>query len=79
MPRPFHPTSRAEAVAAPLSDVRLAASEDRAYLAGLAQIVADLIAPPAATVTKPAADRVRRDWQQAQQAATREHSIHVRD
>ncbi|MCC7280454.1 MAG: hypothetical protein IT487_19350 [Chromatiaceae bacterium] len=75
MPRPFHPTSRAEAVAAPLSDVRLAASEDRAYLAGLAQIVADLLAPPAATDTKPATDRARRDWQQAQRAVTREHII----
>ena len=83
MPRPaFTPKSRAEAIAAPLADVRQAATEDRRYLHGLAVIVADLLAPAAATDVKdPAepqtADRVRRDWQQAQQAATRETRIHV--
>ena len=67
MPRPFHPTSRAEALGGTLADIRQAAAEDQAFLHGLAQIVADLIAPPAATDTQPA-DRVRRDWQQAHQS-----------
>ncbi len=75
-PRPFAPRSRAEAIAAPLDAVRAAAAEDRVYLHGLAVIVSELIAPPqVATDTKPAADRARRDWQQAQRAVTREHII----
>lgn len=70
MPSPFHqPRSRAEAIAAPLEAVRLAAAEDRAYLYGLAQIVADLLAPPEA---KPAeGDDVRSAWKNAIQ--TRSH------
>ena len=53
MPRPFSPKSRAEAIAAPLEDVRKAAAEDPRYLHGLAVIVADLIAPAEATEPAP--------------------------
>ena len=68
MPRPFSPKSRAEAIAAPLEDVRKAAAEDPRFLHGLAVIVADLIRP--AEVTAPAPDpeapqpsaRTRRAW-----------------
>ena len=52
MPRPFTPRSRAEAIAAPLEDVREAARADKSYLYGLAVIVADLIKP--AEVSEPA-------------------------
>ena len=64
MPRPFHPTSRAEAIGGTLADIRKAASEDREFLHGLAVILADL--------TKPAeGDDVRSAWRNAIQ--TRSH------
>lgn len=69
MPRPFHPTSRAEAIGGTLADIRKAASEDREFLHGLAVILADLTKPAEA---KPAeGDDVRSAWRNAIQ--TRSH------
>ncbi len=68
---PFYPRSRSEALGAPLEAVRLAAAEDRAYLFGIAKIVADTLAPPEAAAEASDPDQtqtsaeVRRQWQNA--------------
>lgn len=66
MPRPFRPASRAEALGGTLADIRQAASEDRAFLFGLATIVADLLKPAEAKPAASDADDVRSAWRTAQ-------------
>lgn len=66
--RSFTPKTRAEALGGTLADIRQAASEDRAFLHGLAVILADLIAPPAAKPAAPEPTGDRGAWQQANRA-----------